>query len=63
MQVIKQEQITTPAGNFDTWQVTLETPTTKTSAWIGRDDAHPLVKYVDGRNGGTFVLGEYTAGE
>ena len=62
VQVIQQELVTTPAGDFDTWQVALETPTTKTSAWIGRNDARLLVKYVDGRNGGTFVLSEYTAG-
>ena len=62
VQVIQQELVTTPAGDFDTWQVALETPTTKTSAWIGRNDARLLVKYVDGRNGGTFVLSEYKAG-
>jgi hypothetical protein len=63
VEVIQQEQVTTQAGDFDTWQVALETPTTKTTAWIGRDDARPLVKYIDGRNGGTFVLREYTAGK
>ncbi len=60
---VKEEAMTVPAGTFNTWQVALDLGNSKTKAWIGRDAPHPLVKYIDGRNGGTFELSEFKAGE
>jgi hypothetical protein len=62
LQVIKREQITVPAGTFDTWQVELDTGQNKSSVWINREAPNVLVKYIDGRNGGTFELVEYKPG-
>lgn len=62
IQVVKDEQITVPAGTFQTWRVELDTGTSKTSIWIGREAPYPLVKYIDGRNEGTFELVEYKPG-
>ena len=63
VQVMKAETITVPAGTIDAWVVELETRTGKTSAWIERAAPQRLIKYVDGGNGGTFELSEYTPGE
>jgi len=60
VQVVKAESVTVPAGIFATWQVELDTGNSKSQAWIGRDAPNPLVKYVDGGNGGTFELREYS---
>ncbi len=59
----KEEAVTVPAGTFNTWQVELDLGNSKTKVWIGRDAPHPLVKYIDGRNGGTFELSEFKPGE
>lgn len=58
LRVLKREEVTVPAGTFDAWLVELDTGDSKTKAWIGVDPPHPLVKYVDGRNGATFELVE-----
>lgn len=58
LRVVDQEEVSVPAGSFNTWAVTLQTPTTKTEAWIGTEPPFPLVKFIDGRNGGTFELQE-----
>lgn len=60
---VKEEAVTVPAGTFNTWQVQLDIGNSKTKAWIGRDAPHPLVKYIDGRNGGTFELSEFKPGK
>ena len=58
LRVVKREEVTVPAGTFDAWLVELDTGDSKTKVWIGVDPPHPLVKYVDGRNGATFELVE-----
>ncbi|MCX6046993.1 MAG: DUF3108 domain-containing protein, partial [Chloroflexi bacterium] len=63
VQVTRQEQITVPAGAFDTWRVELKTNTTTGSVWIDRTAPHVLVKYMDGASGGTFELMAYKPGE
>ena len=63
VQVNKQERITVPAGTFDTWRVELKTNTSTSSVWIDRAAPHMLVKYMDGRNGGTFELAAYKPGQ
>ncbi|MFN8490214.1 MAG: DUF3108 domain-containing protein [Caldilineaceae bacterium] len=60
---VKEESIAVPAGTFNTWQVELDMGNSKTKVWIGRDAPHPLVKYIDGRNGGTFELSAFKPGE
>lgn len=58
LRVRGREEVSVPAGSFDTWRITLETPTTETEAWIGTAAPYPLIKFIDGRNGGTFELKE-----
>ena len=60
--VVQREQVTTPAGTFDTWVVHLETPTSETDVWVGVQAPFPLVKFIDSRNGGTFELSSFTPG-
>ena len=62
LRVVKQEQVTVPAGVFDTWRVRLDTIDSRTEAWISVAPPHPLVKYIDGRNGGVFELAAYQPG-
>jgi hypothetical protein len=57
------EQITVPAGTFETFKVVLESRGNETTAWFTQDAPHLLVKYVDGRNAGTFELTSFAPGE
>ena len=59
VQVVEQEQITVPAGTFDTWHVLMETPNSKTDVWISTEAPYPVVKFIDSRNGGTFELSAF----
>jgi hypothetical protein len=61
--VLGSEQVTVPAGTFATYKVELSARDHKTTAWYTQDAPHVLVKYVDGRNRGTFELTEYQPGE
>lgn len=61
--VLGDEQVETPAGVFDTWVLELDEGDRQSRAWVAKEGAHPLVKYIDAANGGTFVLAEYVAGE
>lgn len=63
VQVAEQEPVSTPAGTFDTWHVLLETPNSKTEVWVSTQAPYPVVKFIDSRNGGTFELSEFQAGE
>ena len=54
--VTKQEEVTVPAGTFDTWVVELDTGNSETRAWIGVEAPYPLVKFTESRNGGLFEL-------
>jgi hypothetical protein len=60
--VVKQEEVQTPAGMFDAWQVKLDAGDVESTVWIGVDAPHTLVKWVDGRTGGTFELIEFQPG-
>jgi hypothetical protein len=62
VQVIEAEQVTVPAGSFATWKVELTTNTNKTTAWFSQEAPFILVKYVDGRNQGTFELTSFESG-
>ncbi|MCB9158943.1 MAG: DUF3108 domain-containing protein [Caldilineaceae bacterium] len=57
-----REEVTVPAGTFDTWRVKLDTGDSEVDAWIGTDAPYPLVKYTDTRTGGMFELMEFTPG-
>ncbi len=59
--VVGDEQVTVPAGTFDTWVVTADTGDAVTRLWIAKDAPYPLVKTIDGRNKATFELQEFTA--
>jgi hypothetical protein len=63
VQVAGQEQLSVPAGDFDTWHVLLESPNSKTEVWVSTQSPYPVVKFIDSRNGGTFELSEFQAGE
>jgi hypothetical protein len=58
-----QEQITTPAGTYDTWVVRMETPNSETEAWVSTRAPYPVVRFIDSRNGGTFALSEFQPGQ
>ncbi|MCB9139368.1 MAG: DUF3108 domain-containing protein [Caldilineaceae bacterium] len=59
--VLRREEITVPAGTFDTWLVELDTGDSETRAWIGVDAPYPLVKFTESRNGGLFELEAFEA--
>ena len=59
--VVGDEQVTVPAGTFDTWVVTADTGDAVTRLWVAKDAPYPLVKYIDGRNKATFELQEFAA--
>jgi hypothetical protein len=61
--VLGSEEVTVPAGTFTTYKVELGTSDSKTTAWYSQDPLHTLVKYVDGRNSGTFELTAYQPGK
>lgn len=63
IQVTAQEQVQTPAGAYETWHVELTTPDNKSEAWIATGAPKILVKFIDGRTGGTYELREYQAGQ
>jgi hypothetical protein len=54
--VEEQEQVTTVAGSFDTWRVTLTTLDNESTLWINTQPPYPLVKFEDGRNGAIYEL-------
>jgi hypothetical protein len=60
--VVGQEQISTLAGDYDTWHVRMETADSETEAWVSTQAPYPVVKFVDSRNGGTFELSEFQVG-
>lgn len=63
VQTVRQEQVTVPAGTFDTWYLRLETPTSNTEAWVSTQAPYQVVKFVDSRNGGLFELSEFQPGQ
>lgn len=63
IQVTAQEQVQTPAGTYETWHVAINTPDSQSEAWIATGAPNILVKFMDGRTGGTYELREYEAGQ
>lgn len=61
--VTGQEQVQTPAGAYETWQVELTTNDSESQAWISTSAPYILVKFVDGRTGGTYELRDYQPGQ
>jgi hypothetical protein len=60
--VVGREDLSVPAGAFDTWRVRLDTGDSVSQLWVGVDAPHPIVKYDDGRAGATYELQEFTPG-
>ena len=48
IEVEKREQVSVPAGSFDTWKLKVSGGGASETAWIGIDGAHPVVKYDNG---------------
>lgn len=57
-----REEVEVPAGTFDAWKVRLDMGDSETLLWVGVDAPHPVVKYVDGRNRGTYELTDFQLG-
>lgn len=55
------EQVTVPAGTYDAWRVTLDFGDYQSELWVSPEPPHPLIKYMDGANGGVFELNEFSA--
>jgi Protein of unknown function (DUF3108) len=60
--VMGAETVTVPAGSFATWQVEFTTNTGKSTVWYTQAAPYTVVKFVEGRNQGTFELTEYQPG-
>jgi len=54
-----EEAVTVPAGVYLSWHLSLQSAESESEAWIAIEAPHQLVKFIDGRNGGTFELREY----
>nr|HMN31248.1 DUF3108 domain-containing protein [Caldilineaceae bacterium] len=61
--VADTEQVNVPAGAYDTFKVELTGRGNKTTAWLNQAAPHQVVKYIDGRNSGTFELTDFTPGD
>lgn len=55
-----EESLNTQAGTHAAWQVVLRARNSRSRAWIGVETPHPLLKYIDGTNGATFELTEFS---
>ncbi|MDE0199974.1 MAG: DUF3108 domain-containing protein [Caldilineaceae bacterium] len=56
LQVRRKENVTVPAGSFDTWVVELKANDRTTRAWVAQAAPFPVVKFIDGRSQATFEL-------
>ncbi|MEM7534606.1 MAG: DUF3108 domain-containing protein [Chloroflexota bacterium] len=56
-----QEEVTVPAGTFNTWQTEITLSDAKIRAWIGTETPYPLYKFTDGRTDASFEMSEFTA--
>ncbi len=63
VEVMSQEQVIALAGTYDAWYVRMQTPDSQTEAWVASEAPYPIVKFIDSRNGGTFELSEFQAGD
>jgi hypothetical protein len=62
LSVGRNESVSVPAGTFNTWRVTIAQRDSSLQIWVGVDAPYPVVKFVDGRNRGTFELAEFQLG-
>lgn len=60
--VVRREEVTVPAGSYDTWRVQLDTGEVVSQIWIGVDAPHPIVKFDDGRANATYTLQSFDPG-
>jgi uncharacterized membrane protein YhfC len=56
LRVAGAENVTTPAGTFETWHVTMTTAGATHDAWYGQEPPHLLVKYHNRSAGSQFLL-------
>lgn len=63
IQVTDEEEVQTPAGAYTTWRIALITPDSESQAWVSTSAPYILVKFVDGRTGGTYELSDYQIGQ
>lgn len=61
--VLGVEEVSVPAGIFQAYKVEMSTRNYKTVAWYAQDDMNTLVKYIDGRNRGSFELALFEPGD
>lgn len=61
--VIAAEEVTVPAGVFQTWRAELSTSGAKHDVWYGRAAPYPLVKYRNRGSGSVFELRSAEAGQ
>lgn len=57
--VVGQEIVNVPSGTYLSWHLSLRSADSESETWIAVDAPHQLVKFIDGRNGGTFELRDY----
>jgi hypothetical protein len=62
IRIVRSEQVTVPAGVYDSWLVEMKTTDRTTRAWIAKEAPYPLVKFVEGRSQGTFELTNFEPG-
>lgn len=60
--VLGMEEVNVPAGVFQAYKVEMSARNYKTTAWYADDPERTLVKYIDGRNRGTFELAVFQPG-
>jgi hypothetical protein len=59
--VADREDVTVPAGTFESWRIELESPDSETAVWVAVAAPAQVVKFTESRNGGLFELSEFTA--
>jgi hypothetical protein len=64
VQVVERETVETPAGAFEAWRLHVEgrDRQTRSQIWVAVDAPHPIVKFIDGRNRGTFEITNFERG-
>ena len=63
IRVGEQEEVQTPAGAYTAWRVDLSTTDSESQAWVAIEAPYILVKFTDGRTGGSYELQEYQEGK
>ena len=56
LRVVGAENVTTPAGTFETWHVTITAAGATHDAWYAQEPPHLLVKYHNRQAGSQFLL-------